>query len=69
MTRNESKNFYFLVKECGISPLDIPHMTKFQKEILIAQHNEMIEQQKKEAEKVEKQRGKSVGKTKRRRRR
>lgn len=38
-TQIASNNFYFLVKVCGISPLDIPHMTPFQVQTLIYQHN------------------------------
>ncbi|OPX00651.1 hypothetical protein [Geobacillus sp. LEMMY01] len=48
----EGRNFYFLVKECGISPLDIPFMTPLQQEVLIAQHNKIQKERQKEAEKL-----------------
>lgn len=53
VTATESNNFYFLVKTCGISPLDIPHMTPFQVKTLIHQHNDYVE---KENKKIEEQR-------------
>lgn len=51
VTATESNNFYFLVKVCGISPLDVPHMTPFQVETLINQHNKHEEEKKREIEK------------------
>lgn len=48
----EGKNFYFLVKECGVSPLDIPYMTPLQQEVLIAHHNKIQKERQKEAEKL-----------------
>lgn len=53
-TAIESSNFYFLVKVCGISPLDIPHMTPFQVQTLIHQHNKHIEEQEKKIEEQKK---------------
>lgn len=50
-TATESNNFYFLVKVCGISPLDIPHMTRFQTETLTYQHNRHVEEENKEIKK------------------
>lgn len=50
MTATESSKFYFLVKVCGISPLDIPHMTPFQVETLIHQHNKYVKEQEKKIE-------------------
>ena len=61
VTATESSNFYFLVKVCGVSPLDIPHMTPFQVKTLIYQHNK-IEKEKQEA--LEKQKKDSPKKTK-----
>lgn len=52
----ESSNFYFLVKVCGISPLDIPHMTPFQVKTLIHQHNKY---EKDKQEKLEKEKNKA----------
>lgn len=43
-TATESTNFYFLVKICGISPLDIPYMSPFQVQTLIKQHNKFEEE-------------------------
>lgn len=54
VTKAESNNFYFLVKVCGISPLDIPHMTPFQVKTLIYQHNKHEEEKEKQLEKVQK---------------
>ena len=54
VTAIESSNFYFLVKVCGISPLDIPHMTPFQVETLIHQHNKHVEIQEKKVEEQKK---------------
>lgn len=48
----EGRNFYFLVKECGVSPLDIPYMTPLQQEVLIAHHNKIQKERQKEAEKL-----------------
>lgn len=48
----EGRNFYFLVKECGISPLDIPYMTPLQKEVLIAHHNKIQKEREKELKKL-----------------
>lgn len=58
-TKTESSNFYFLVKICGISPLDIPHMTPFQKKTLIYQHNKHEEEKQKEMDKHKKQSNKN----------
>ncbi|ATA61153.1 hypothetical protein GS458_2717 [Geobacillus stearothermophilus] len=49
---HEGRNFYFLVKECGISPLDIPYMTPLQQEVLIAHHNKIQKERQKEVEKL-----------------
>lgn len=53
-TANECANFHFLVKECGISPLDIPYLTPLQEKILILQQNRIIEEQEREMKKVNK---------------
>lgn len=50
-----SNNFYFLVKTCGVSPLEIPHMTPFQVEVLIQQHNKHVKKEKEEIEKQKKE--------------
>lgn len=54
VTKVESNNFYFLVKVCGISPLDIPHMTPFQIKTLVYQHNKNEKKQQEEMEKSKK---------------
>jgi len=59
----ESNNFYFLVKVCGISPLDIPHMTPLQVKTLIHQHNK---HEKEQQEKIEKEKKKHSPKKSRR---
>lgn len=64
VTKTECQNFYFLVKVCGISPLDIPYMTPLQKEVLVIEHNKQMEKELKELE-TEK---KKADKTKARRR-
>lgn len=38
---------------CGISPLDIPHMTPFQIETLIIQHNKQMDKEQKELEEIQ----------------
>lgn len=63
VTATESNNFYFLVKVCGISPLDIPHMTPFQVKTLIHQHNK---HEKEQQEKIEKEKKKYSPKKSRR---
>lgn len=55
MNRTESSNFYFLVKVCGISPLDIPHMSPFQVKTLIHQHNKYEKEKEEKAEKMKKE--------------
>ena len=45
--KTASNNFYFLVKECHISPLEIPHLTRFQ-------HNKQVESDKAALEEIEK---------------
>ena len=54
VTKTASNNFYFLVKVCGISPLDIPHMSPLQVETLIFQHNKHEEKKNEEIEKAKK---------------
>ena len=54
VTKSESKNFHFLVKECGISPLELPYITPLQEQTLINQENKIIEEKKKLYEKQEK---------------
>ncbi|ABO68161.1 hypothetical protein GTNG_2816 [Geobacillus thermodenitrificans NG80-2] len=49
---HEGRNFYFLVKECGVSPLDVPYMTPLQQEVLIAHHNKIQKECQKEIEKL-----------------
>lgn len=52
--KTASNNFYFLVKECHISPLEIPHLTRFQVQTLIYQHNKQVEADKAALEEIEK---------------
>lgn len=47
VTATESTNFYFLVKICGVSPLDIPYMSRLQVQTLIHQHNRFEEEKEK----------------------
>lgn len=54
VNKTESSNFYFLVKVCGISPLDIPHMSPFQVKTLIHQHNKYEEKKQKEIDEMKK---------------
>jgi hypothetical protein len=49
----DTRNFYFLVKECGISPLDIPQMTPLQVQVLIAENNKINDEQDKERKRLE----------------
>jgi len=56
------------VKECGISPLDIPHLTPFQKKALILQHNRIMREREREIEKLKSERHFRKPKVPRRRR-
>lgn len=42
------------MKECHISPLEIPHLTRFQVQTLIYQHNKQVESDKAALEEIEK---------------
>lgn len=69
VTAAESRNFYFLVKQCGISPLDVPHMTPLQQQILINHQNKIDAEQKKKNEEMQRKQSSSKRRAPRRRRR